>query len=631
MTDPFDDPEIRAQLAKAGIVRKPGAAQQMLHELAPLLAAEGIDMDELDESTDVHSLNAALGRAIERRDLELFTPVGRHRTASLTVLARFSTAIAAGDASLARTVLGAIEREPHGDTPAISHVIGVSTGVLDAWHTDPQLRAALGTSRVPRWERSARAAATDILALARKGRAFDSLQGLHRRHSGSVIFEGAALAVAASVIARAKRDGVSVPELIDRALSDAGARYGQSPPHAAPPSAAGRQGASFRRPEQPAGRPVSSRADRAVVRDFGAWLRQQPTIDASTARAETQALGALFALARRAELEPQIADDVVELADLIIGFEDADSADVIEDALGTLDLYAHFWMETADEDLESWEEAHETLQAALAALSDEADVIAQAIDAAERLGPAQQGAALAQTRVITAVPALLEWLGAGRQASPTGGVRRADIQHVAGLLGVAAIGVDRRPAGEAAFAPLFDLETGKPTGNMVHAMAMRDVPVLAAWWEALIAAEVIETKASRVRPGPAAAQWSAGQPPLEAAETALGVFVAELLVHNRKRFHTYFEEPVIAATLEQLLRALDPEVTGAVDERDGARPELANLLTPRVLLNLRRLEDAGLLEIDDAGAPAVPVALGGAVARGVVLAMAFLAAPEEPA
>jgi hypothetical protein len=61
-------PEIRHQ---------PGIAADLMRELAPLLAAEGID---LNAALDLETLQAALDRAIERRNVALFTPVGKPAT-----------------------------------------------------------------------------------------------------------------------------------------------------------------------------------------------------------------------------------------------------------------------------------------------------------------------------------------------------------------------------------------------------------------------------------------------------------------------------------------------------------------------------------------------------------------------
>jgi len=83
---------------------KPGMAQELLRELAPLLAEEGIDVDNIDVP-DVQTLQHALNRAMERHNMSLFTPVGRARELAAATLRLAVEAIAGGDTPLAATVL----------------------------------------------------------------------------------------------------------------------------------------------------------------------------------------------------------------------------------------------------------------------------------------------------------------------------------------------------------------------------------------------------------------------------------------------------------------------------------------------------------------------------------------------
>src|SRR5262249_41726449 len=66
------------------VVHKPGLANDMLRELAPLLAEDGIDLTSGD--FNLEQLQAALNRAAERRNLALFTPVGKARTLAVAVI-----------------------------------------------------------------------------------------------------------------------------------------------------------------------------------------------------------------------------------------------------------------------------------------------------------------------------------------------------------------------------------------------------------------------------------------------------------------------------------------------------------------------------------------------------------------
>jgi hypothetical protein len=62
---------------------KPGLASQTLRELAPLLAEEGIDVDNIDVP-DLATLQAALNRAVGRHYLARFIPVGEARDWAVT-------------------------------------------------------------------------------------------------------------------------------------------------------------------------------------------------------------------------------------------------------------------------------------------------------------------------------------------------------------------------------------------------------------------------------------------------------------------------------------------------------------------------------------------------------------------
>jgi hypothetical protein len=179
-------------------------ADALMQEVAPLLAAEGIDLND-PETFDLETLNGALGRAIERRNFDLMVATGEPLRYARTVLRIVSEALGDGQRGLAEALLWSIEPEPTDAAKAsVGQVIGVSAGVADSWHGDQKLIDALARMVIPQWDDRGRFAAAEILALARKGRAFDSIGVLHRRHSGLAILEGGALVVAGSVIAVAK-------------------------------------------------------------------------------------------------------------------------------------------------------------------------------------------------------------------------------------------------------------------------------------------------------------------------------------------------------------------------------------------------------------------------------------------
>lgn len=213
--NPLADPRVRAEMARHGIVHKPGLAAEMMGELAPLLADEGIDMDDLGD-TDLDTVNAALARATERHNMQLFTAVGEHHRLALAVLRMATEAYAEGNHELAGAVVASVPSDPTPTMPSVAHVIGTGLGLLDEWHT--VRTGGLGAVPLPAGDAETVAAARDILARAGSGRALDGLGELIRRYFGKRVLEATALAVAGSVVALADRDGIPVRDAVSHLL-----------------------------------------------------------------------------------------------------------------------------------------------------------------------------------------------------------------------------------------------------------------------------------------------------------------------------------------------------------------------------------------------------------------------------
>jgi hypothetical protein len=75
---------------------KPGLVNETLRELAPLLAEEGIDVDNIDVP-DLATLQAAMSRAIERHNMSMFTPMGKAGDWAVTALPTLSRRAVASD------------------------------------------------------------------------------------------------------------------------------------------------------------------------------------------------------------------------------------------------------------------------------------------------------------------------------------------------------------------------------------------------------------------------------------------------------------------------------------------------------------------------------------------------------
>ncbi|WP_433626377.1 hypothetical protein [Nocardia sp. CA-120079] len=198
------------------IQHTPGMAQETMRELAPFLAEEGIDVDNIDVP-DMETLNAAFARAVERHNMIQSTPVGAARDNTLATLRAVITALTDGDDATATELLDAIP--PTATSPdgaIVSGTIGVGAGLLDDWlsgrhpNTPQGLAAAV---RLPRGHWTGERAATDLLALARKHRAFTKQDAVIASQGGLHVLYGVALALAGTISTWAKLTDIPTHEL----------------------------------------------------------------------------------------------------------------------------------------------------------------------------------------------------------------------------------------------------------------------------------------------------------------------------------------------------------------------------------------------------------------------------------
>jgi hypothetical protein len=195
---------------------KPGLAKETLRELAPLLAEEGIDVDNIDVP-DLATLQAALGRAVERHNMTRFTPAGHARALAVATLRLVIEALAEGDTRLGAAILDQVQPDsPDNTAPTVAGCIGVALGLLDDWLSGGDTRAPGGLGqrvRLPAGHWLGERAAADILVLARKGRAFSSLDTLIARQGGKHVLYGSALTLAAAARTWAADTDTPVREL----------------------------------------------------------------------------------------------------------------------------------------------------------------------------------------------------------------------------------------------------------------------------------------------------------------------------------------------------------------------------------------------------------------------------------
>jgi hypothetical protein len=192
-----------------------------MRELAPLLAEEGIDAGNIDVP-DPGTLQAALNRAAERHNMTGFTPVGQARDLAATTLRLVIKALADGDTAQAAAILAQVQPDSPGNTAAtVAACIGVAPGLLDDWLSGADHRTPEDLGRrvhLPAGHWRGERAATDILVLARKGRAFSSLDTLIARQGGEQVLYGSALTLTAATQTWATRTDTPVCDIARAAV-----------------------------------------------------------------------------------------------------------------------------------------------------------------------------------------------------------------------------------------------------------------------------------------------------------------------------------------------------------------------------------------------------------------------------
>jgi hypothetical protein len=196
-------------------------ANELLRELAPLLAEEGIDVENIDVP-DMETLQRAMNRAIERHNMARFTPVGDTRELAVAALRLVVEALAEDDTTVASAILDQVEPEsPDNSAPTVSACIGITLGLLDDWlgRHNPNTPTRLADRiRLPKGHWLGERAARDILALAGTGRAFRSLGPLIARQGGQHVLYGSALALTATIQTWSNDTATPVPELARNAI-----------------------------------------------------------------------------------------------------------------------------------------------------------------------------------------------------------------------------------------------------------------------------------------------------------------------------------------------------------------------------------------------------------------------------
>lgn len=196
----------------------PGMADELMRELEPLLAAEGIHLGT-GQTVDMETLQHAMASAIERRNMELFNPTGKARDLAVELLQEVVNSISGEDWDSAVDLLeSALPESPDNSVATVAGCIGVSLGLLDSWLTgraDGAPPTLANDTKLPTDSSEVSKAAVDAIALARKGRASRSVNQMILRHGGGMnVLFGSALALAVATEGWARRTKTPTADLI---------------------------------------------------------------------------------------------------------------------------------------------------------------------------------------------------------------------------------------------------------------------------------------------------------------------------------------------------------------------------------------------------------------------------------
>ncbi|SDT15931.1 hypothetical protein [Microterricola viridarii] len=403
------------------------------------------------------------------------------------------------------------------------------------------------------------------------------------------------------------------------------------------------------RPASPSGqahrgaRETPSTAEARLLAQFATWYARHLTeIDDAESHGSLESmhgtLGVLMEMTRTlgprmtlatptARTLQALLDYVIELgrdgaapaetarADLDASDEDElDLRDRVEALVEVLEHYLDFLSETrswraSDADFDA---AYDVLDDAIAEYTPVGEMVGLLLDAlteVEQVPPAEQLQALDALPIVQGVDGLLAWVGRGRPILRTGALQLADIQTVAALIGINAVGQPGAENTDLAH-HLYEMATAgtpgafDPEAEPRQAGSMWDLSDLSAWWAALAQSGITEVTATTVRPGPTAAQWQAADATerLAARTELIDNYVQEWLDSEAEN-----EAPTTAQTLTRIIAVLAGAICPAALPAAGSA-EIAELVDAELdfeanatasfaaSLVLHQLSRAGLFE-----------------------------------
>lgn len=573
---PFEDADFPQFPPGMGMHHQPGMAAELMDQLAPLLAADGIDLENL-EHVDMDELNAAMGRAVERHNMELHTPIGNERARTINTLREIALALYQGQTAAVQHIFDSIGAHPTTLRPSSGHLTGIGMETLDSLYTDKTLRSALGVVRLPTLSPITKSAAQEIQDLAAKGQAFNSLDELMLNHGSLEIARAGAYLIAATVATIAEYSKAEFSAVLHELIPE----------------------------EDIVGEPVqgsafgAAAADQTVAKQytqaFHDWLEDDPEL-AEDAPQIVEILASIAANAQRAGInihQPEQFDAwLFSLHDNLVPEDTAVTLDVMH-------YYVHFRL-NHDAEPYRWYQAHAAITEITEEAAEQSWDLEEILFVAQQVNPEQRHRKVKSLPIVAGLLKLAEWLGTGQPVTHTGVPKRADIQTVAAMIGLELQGVARLPETDA-------------TGYIQSAL---DSAPLTAWWSTLEELEIIEVTTTKAKPGPMIQEYVTADPvPLDQADTVVAMFVCRLLTQQLQQ--SPVDAPALGYTITRLVDSMAGEAwVWDVDDAD-LRARMIKAVSNG---HLRLLEEVQLMDFYD-GEPEIPETLHAPVVLGLMMAI----------
>ena len=570
---PSDDPEFLPLPPGVEIRHRVGADAELMEQLAPLLAAEGIDIKNLADA-DPEELNEALTRAVERHNMELSTPVGDQRARAINTLRELVVALHTENVAEAQNLFGSIGPAPTRHRPSSGHLTGVTMESLDIIYRNTALHPALHVVEIPKVDPKTKAAAEEILELATKGTAFRSLDTLLTNHGGFEVARAGIYLLAATITAVATHQNATFDRVLDELI----------------PALEISQRSTTN------GEQTSSAQE--YLDDFSSWLKTQDDL-AEIAPKISIIFGSMVEEAAREDIDPH---DPADFDVWIMAVLANTQPQYVVTALEIIKHYLQFRLRT-DLAPDRWHQAHAKITDMTVVHKAPPWDFEKIFAEAQNVDRAAREQAMRELPIVSGTKQLRDWLATPRVTTESGAPRTEDIHTIGSMIGLDVHGTTR-----------LRKRLGRAQVESAH-----DVPELMIWWWALEELGVIAVTNSTVELGPAAGEYfETDEIPFEAAEGIIATYVKIFLIHGLE--HAPLEVSSVGHTLGRLLNSLasmEPATEASPDDFRG------QLVQQRSDEYLRSLHAFGLLNAD-LREPQIPEALQGAVFYGLMMAMEYM-------